>query len=102
MRAKSLPIPNEKVKYFTELRTLQDWVVAPILKGLAGVNEINSFGGYLKQFQVMLSPEKLLTYKVSVQDVFEAIEKNNQNVGGNVIETPTEQYVIRGIGLITR
>ncbi len=48
--------PNEKVAYFTELRTLQDWVVAPILKGLAGVNEINSFGGYLKQFQVMLKP----------------------------------------------
>jgi cobalt-zinc-cadmium resistance protein CzcA len=92
--------PNKKVAYFTELRTLQDWVIAPILKGLPGVNEINSFGGYLKQFQVMLSPEKLLTYKLSVQDVFEAIEKNNQNVGGNVIETPTEQYVIRGIGLI--
>jgi cobalt-zinc-cadmium resistance protein CzcA len=92
--------PNEKVAYFTKLRTLQDWGVTPILKGLSGVNEINSFGGYLKQFQVMLSPEKLLTYKVSVQDVFEAIEKNNQNVGGNVIETPTEQYVIRGIGLI--
>lgn len=92
--------PNGKIAYLTELRTLQDWVVAPILKGLAGVNEINSFGGYLKQFQIMLSPEKLLTYKLSVQDVFEAIEKNNLNVGGNVIETPTEQYVIRGIGLI--
>jgi len=92
--------PNEKVVYFTELRTLQDWVIAPVLKGLPGVNEINSFGGYLKQFQVLMSPEKLLTYKISIQDVFEAIEKNNQNVGGNVIETPTEQYVIRGIGLI--
>ena len=91
---------NEKIAYFTELRTLQDWVIAPILKGLVGVNEINSFGGYLKQFQVTLSPEKLLTYKLSVQNVFEAIEKNNLNVGGNVIETPTEQYVIRGIGLI--
>jgi len=92
--------PNEKVKYFTELRTLQDWVVAPILKGLPGVNEINSFGGYLKQFQVLLNPDNLLNYKVSVQDVFEAIAQNNQNAGGNVIETPTEQYVIRGIGLI--
>lgn len=92
--------PDERIAYFTELRTLQDWVIAPILKGLVGVNEINSFGGYLKQYQVMLSPEKLLNYKLSVQDVFEAIEKNNQNVGGNVIETPTEQYVIRGIGLI--
>jgi cobalt-zinc-cadmium resistance protein CzcA len=92
--------PIEKVKYFTELRTLQDWVIAPILKGLAGVNEINSFGGYLKQFQIVLNPEKLLTYKISVQDVFDSIENNNQNVGGNVIETQNEQYIIRGIGLI--
>ncbi|MCX5634681.1 MAG: CusA/CzcA family heavy metal efflux RND transporter [Planctomycetota bacterium] len=92
--------PNEKVTYLTELRTLQDWVIAPILKGLTGVNEINSFGGYLKQFQILLRPDKLLTYKISVQDVFEAIAQNNQNVGGNIIETPAEQYVIRGIGLI--
>ena len=92
--------PGEKVKYFTQLRTIQDWAVTPILKGLPGVNEINSFGGYLQQFEVLLSPEKLLTYKVSVQDVFDAIGENNQNVGGNVIETPTQQYVIRGIGLI--
>jgi len=91
---------DEKIKYFTELRTIQDWVISPILKGLTGVNEINSFGGYLKQFQILLRPEKLLTYKVSVQDVFDAIEQNNKNVGGNIIETPTEQYVIRGIGLI--
>ncbi|MEN6308478.1 MAG: CusA/CzcA family heavy metal efflux RND transporter [Anaerohalosphaeraceae bacterium] len=92
--------PNEKIAYLTELRTLQDWVVAPVLKGVAGVNEINSFGGYLKQFQVIVSPQQLLACKLSVQDVFEAIENNNQNVGGNVIETPTEQYIIRGIGLI--
>jgi len=92
--------PAEKVKYFTELRTLQDWVIAPILKGLTGVNEINSFGGYIKQFQIVLNPEKLLTYKLSVQDVFDSIGNNNQNVGGNVIETQNEQYVIRGIGLI--
>lgn len=93
--------PEERVAYFTELRTLQDWVVAPLLKGVAGVNEINSFGGYLKQYQVLLNPEKLLAYRLSVQEVFEAIEKNNRNVGGGVIETPTEQYVIRGIGLIS-
>lgn len=92
--------PNAKIAYLTELRTLQDWVVAPILKGVAGINEINSFGGYLKQYQVILSPEKLLTYKLSVQDVFDAVEQNNKSVGGNVIETPTEQYVIRGIGLL--
>lgn len=92
--------PAEKVGYFTELRTLQDWVIAPILKGIPGVNEINSFGGYIQQFQVTLHPEKLLNYRLSVQEVFEAIERNNQNAGGNIIETPTEQYVIRGIGLL--
>lgn len=92
--------PNEKVDYFTELRTVQDWVVGPILKGLSGVNEINSFGGYLRQFQILMRPDKLLTYNVSVQDVFDAIAKNNQNAGGNVIETATEQYVIRGIGIL--
>ncbi|MCE5186492.1 MAG: CusA/CzcA family heavy metal efflux RND transporter [Planctomycetaceae bacterium] len=92
--------PQERIAYLTELRTLQDWVVAPILKGVEGINEINSFGGYLKQYQVILSPEKLLTYKLSVRDVFDAIQQNNKNVGGNVIETPNEQYVIRGIGLL--
>ena len=92
--------PSEKVRYFTELRTLQDWVVAPTLKGLAGVSEINSFGGYLKQFIVSLDPDKLLTYKLSVNDVYGAIQKNNQNVGGNIIERSSEQFIVRGIGLI--
>ena len=92
--------PSEKVRYFTELRTLQDWVVAPTLKGLAGVSEINSFGGYLKQFIVSLDPDKLLTYKLSVNDVYDAIQKNNQNVGGNIIERSSEQFIVRGIGLI--
>jgi len=92
--------PNEKVRYFTELRTLQDWVIAPILKGLAGVNEINSFGGFLKQFNVSLDPDRLLTYKLSVDDICDAIQKNNQNVGGNIIERSSEQFIVRGIGLI--
>jgi len=92
--------PNEKVRYFTELRTLQDWVISPILKGLAGVNEINSFGGFLKQFNVSLYPDKLLTYKLSVNDIYDAIQKNNQNVGGNIIERSSEQFIVRGIGLI--
>jgi heavy metal efflux system protein len=91
---------EERVKYFTELRTLQDWVIAPILKGLVGVNEINSFGGFLKQFNVSLDPDKLLTYKLSVNDVYDAIQKNNQNVGGNIIERLSEQFIVRGIGLI--
>ncbi len=90
----------EKVKYLTELRTLQDWVISPVFKSVPGVNEVNSFGGYIKQFQVILDPDKLLKYKLAVNDVYESIERNNQNVGGNVVQRGAEQFIIRGIGLI--
>jgi cobalt-zinc-cadmium resistance protein CzcA len=91
---------QQKKNYLTELRTLQEWVVNPLLKSVQGVNEINSFGGYFKQYQVIISPEKLLKYDLSVDDVFSAIENNNQNVGGNIIEKHSEQYIVRGVGLI--
>ena len=91
---------QERVKYFTDLRTLQDWVVAPLLKNVPGVSEINSFGGYLKQFQVIVDPDKLLSYGLSVKQVFEAIQNNNQNVGGNIVNQASEQYIVRGVGLI--
>jgi len=90
----------ERVAYFTELRTLEDWVVAPLLKNVPGVSEINSFGGYLKQFQVIVDPDKLLSYGLSVKQVFEAIRNNNQNVGGNIVDQGSEQYIVRGVGLI--
>lgn len=89
-----------KKEFLTELRTLQEWVVNPQLKSIQGVNEINSFGGYFKQYQVTISPEKLLKYDLSVDDVFTSIEKNNQNVGGNIIEKYSEQYIVRGVGLV--
>ncbi len=92
--------PAEKVRYLTELRSLQDWVVAPQLKSEPGVNEVNSFGGYLKEFQVVVDPDKLLKYKLSIGDVFEAIKNNNENVGGSFIDRASEQYIIRGVGLI--
>jgi cobalt-zinc-cadmium resistance protein CzcA len=92
--------PAEKVRYLTELRALQDWVVAPQLKSESGVNEVNSFGGYLKEFQVMVAPDKLLKYKLSIADVFAAIQNNNENVGGGFINRASEQYIIRGVGLI--
>jgi cobalt-zinc-cadmium resistance protein CzcA len=91
---------QERIKYFTDLRTLQDWAVAPLLKNVPGVSEINSFGGYLKQFQVIVDPDKLLSYGLSVKQVFEAIRNNNQNVGGNIVNQASEQYIVRGIGLI--
>jgi cobalt-zinc-cadmium resistance protein CzcA len=92
--------PNHCIRRLAELRTLQDWVVAPILKGVPGVSEINSFGGYLKQYHVVVDPQKLLIYKLSVRQVYEAIRNNNHNVGGGVMERFSEQMVIRGIGLI--
>lgn len=90
----------QKITYLTNLRTIQEWIVTPQLKSVAGVNEINSFGGYLKQYQVIVSPESLLKYGVTVDDVYAAIERNNQNVGGNILERDTDQYIVRGVGLI--
>ncbi len=92
--------PKKKVEYFTELRTLQEWVINPLLKSVPGVNEVNSFGGYFKQYQVIVHPDRLLKYNLSVEQVYSAIEKNNQNAGGNVLEKHSDQYIVRGIGLI--
>lgn len=92
--------PQQKIAYLTNLRTIQEWVVTPQLKSVAGVNEINSYGGYFKQYQVIVSPEKLVKYALTVDDVFSAIGSNNENVGGNVLERGTDQYIVRGVGLI--
>lgn len=87
-------------QYLAELRTLQDWLVAPMLKNVPGVTEVNAFGGYIKQFQVLVDPAKLMKYGISIPDVYETLQKNNENVGGSVIEKDFEQSIIRGIGLI--
>ncbi len=92
--------PLQKLSYLTNLRTIQEWIITPQLKSVAGVNEINSFGGYFKQYQVIVSPEKLLKHNVTVDDVYSAIGNNNQNVGGNILERNTDQYIVRGVGLI--
>lgn len=98
---------GEIYQYFLEsdsvdlmgLRTLQDWVIKPQLRTVPGVTEVNSFGGLVKQYQILIEPEKLLSYKLSLQEVFEAVEKNNSISGGNFLEHSSEQYIIRGIGL---
>jgi cobalt-zinc-cadmium resistance protein CzcA len=89
-----------KISYLTNLRTIQEWIITPQLKSVAGVNEINSFGGYFKQYQVIVLPEKLLKYGVTTDEVYSAIENNNQNVGGNILERNSDQYIVRGVGLI--
>jgi cobalt-zinc-cadmium resistance protein CzcA len=92
--------PQQKIAYLTNLRTIQEWIITPQLKSVAGVNEINSFGGYFKQYQVIVSPEKLLKYAITVDDVYSAIDRNNENVGGNILERGTDQFIVRGVGLI--
>jgi len=87
-------------QYLAELRTVQDWLAAPMLKNVPGVTEVNAFGGYIKQFQVLVDPAKLIKYGISIPDVYETLQKNNENVGGSVIEKDFEQSIIRGIGLI--
>jgi len=88
------------VEELTERRTVQDWVLRPLLRSIPGVAEINSQGGYEKQYQVLVSPEKLRYYGISIQEVFQALASNNANSGGGVLPRFAEQYLIRGIGLV--
>ena len=84
-----------------ELRTMQDWIVARQLYGTPGVAEINSFGGLLKQYEVSVDPNRLKALNVSIAEIYEALEKNNQNTGGAYIDKKPTAYFIRGIGLIS-
>ena len=81
-------------------RIAQDWVVRPLLRSISGVAEINSQGGYAKQYQVLVNPDKLRHFGLSVADVYQAVGRNNANAGGGVLPQYAEQYLIRGIGLI--
>jgi len=82
-----------------ELRTIQDWLVRPILRTVPGVTDVNSFGGQVKQYQVLLDPGKLKSLNLTIHDVMEAVERNNATVGAGYIEHREEQYMVRGIGL---
>ncbi|MBA2591687.1 MAG: CusA/CzcA family heavy metal efflux RND transporter [Gammaproteobacteria bacterium] len=84
----------------TDLRTIQDWIVRPQLRDIPGVTEINTIGGYLKQFHVTPDPAKLMSYGLSFHDVLEALAKNNANVGAGYIEKSGEQYLIRVPGQV--
>jgi heavy metal efflux system protein len=81
-------------------RIVQDWVVRPLLRSIPGVAEINSTGGYVRQYQVLVDPFRLRYYGVTIQDVQQALARNNANSGGGVLRQASEQYLIRGIGLI--
>ncbi|KAG1253601.1 hypothetical protein G6F68_011259 [Rhizopus microsporus] len=84
----------------TDLREIQDWVIKPQLRNLAGVTEINSIGGYAKEYQVAPSPERLASYGLTLADVMTALDRNNANVGAGYIERNGEQYLIRAPGQV--
>lgn len=84
----------------TDLRTIQDWIVRPQLRNIPGVTEINTIGGYVKQFHVTPDPARLIGYGLSFHDVLAALAKNNANVGAGYIEKSGEQYLIRAPGQV--
>ena len=84
----------------TERRTVQDWVVRPLLRSTTGVAEINSQGGFQKQYKVLVNPDRLRHYGLTVKDVYEALGRNNANAGGGILPQNAEQYLIRGVGLV--
>jgi cobalt-zinc-cadmium resistance protein CzcA len=99
-----LPSDGERVlsdAELTERRTIQDWVVRPMLRGIPGVAEINSIGGYERQYQVQPDPDRLRHYGLTLKDVYTALALNNANSGGGKLPHYDEQYLIRGVGLIT-
>lgn len=85
-----------------ELRSIQDWIVKRQLSGISGIVEVSSFGGFLKQYEVAIQPDRLRSLDLTIADVFSALETNNQNSGGSYIEKNSNAYYIRAEGLISR
>lgn len=84
-----------------ELRTLQEWVIKPQLRTVSGVAEVNTSGGYEKQYEVQIDPQKMVSRGISLPQIVQAVEKNNANVGGGYIERNGEQTTIRSVGQLT-
>jgi len=92
---------DDPERTLTELRELHDWIVKPELRKVRGVAEVNSWGGYEKQFHVVVEPELLIKYGLTFEGVFEALEANNRNVGGGQVVTSGEATLVHGLGLTT-
>lgn len=84
----------------TQLRTMQDWIVRKQLSGTPGVAEVSGWGGYVKQYEVAINTDQLNASGISVSEVFDALQRNNANTGGSYIEQNSNQYYIRGIGVV--
>ncbi|MCK5401619.1 MAG: efflux RND transporter permease subunit, partial [Flavobacteriaceae bacterium] len=94
--------PGYEDRYTTaELRTIQDWIVKRQLSGIPGVVEINTWGGFLKQYEVAINPQKLKAMNISVSSIYEALERNNSVAGGGYIEKTNRAFFIRGEGLVS-
>lgn len=84
----------------TELKTLHDWEIKYQLRTVPGVNEVNTWGGFTQEYQVVVTPERLIQFGLTIDDVFKALERNNANFSGGIIEHGAEQYVVRGLGRV--
>ncbi len=84
----------------TQLRDLQDWVIRPFLLQVPGIADITTFGGPLKQFQILVIPERLRKYNLTVNDIIQSVNENNQNTGGNTIARGAQGFAVRGLGAI--
>lgn len=92
--------PSMRDQELMEQRIIQDWVIRPLLKSVPGVIDVNSMGGFVKQYQVLADAAKLRKYDLTLREVFQAVSKNNANAGGNILERHAERYIVRGVGLI--
>ncbi len=91
--------PNDGRSYSPrELRTMQDWILAPELRTVSGVVEANALGGFVKQYHVRFDPDQLVNYNLSLDEAYRALRESNQNSGGNYILRNDQQYVVRGVG----
>lgn len=86
----------------TELKTLHDWDIKYQLRTVRGVNEVNTWGGFTQEYQVTIFPERLLQYGLTMEEVFQALQDNNENFSGGIIEHGSEQYIVRGLGRVNR
>jgi len=84
-----------------DLRTIQDWIIKPQMRNVAGVTEVNTIGGYERQFHVTPFPEKMIAYGLTFQDIVQALSRNNENVGAGYIEHAGEQYLVRAPGQVS-
>jgi heavy metal efflux system protein len=92
-----VPLTHDEL---VERRTIEDWVVRPLLRSIPGVAEINSTGGYVKEYQTLVDPQRLRYYGLALEDVYSALKRNNANAGGGILPQHAEQYLIRSVGLI--